>query len=308
MQLTKLTMLGYISKVFLLAPFFIFGNFQDSIQIIDLENVVVKSTRINTTQKQAPLSVTLKSFIEDRNFSSQSSFSDFIKNTPGVFTTSSNNFSQDMRISIRGFGARSAFGIRGIKLIVDGIPETTPDGKGQLDNLPLGLLKSFEVLRGPSASLYGNASGGVIYLNTLDKLKDQKANFKTSLGAYGFQNYQLSTSLDNGKTVALIYANRIKSDGYRINSGFEQNLFNVKVNQLITANSTIQLQLNYTNSPIAEDSGGLTLEDTESSFSQARQRNLDYDTYESIDHFKTGIRWLQSWGSRWGLDLSLIHI
>ena len=87
MQLMKSTMLGYINKLFLLAPFFVFSNLQDSIQIVDLENVVVKSTRINTIQKQAPLSVTLKSFTEDKNFSSQSSFSDFIKNTPGVFTT-----------------------------------------------------------------------------------------------------------------------------------------------------------------------------------------------------------------------------
>ena len=75
---------------------------------------------------------------------------------------------------MRGFGARAAFGIRGIKIVIDGIPETTPDGQGQLDNLPLGMLKSFEVLRGPSASLYGNASGGVIYLNTIDNLPDDQ--------------------------------------------------------------------------------------------------------------------------------------
>ena len=173
MQLMKSTMLGYINKLFLLVPFFVFSNLQDSIQIVDLENVVVKSTRINTYQKQVPLSVTLKSFSEDKNFSSQSSFSDFIKNTPGVFTTSSNNFSQDMRISIRGFGARSAFGIRGIKLIVDGIPETTPDGQSQLDNLPLGLISNIEILRGPNANLYGNSSGGVISINTLTNPNDK---------------------------------------------------------------------------------------------------------------------------------------
>ena len=86
---------------------------------------------------------------------------------------------------MRGFGARAAFGIRGIKIIVDGIPETTPDGQGQLDNLPLGILKNFEVLRGPSASLYGNASGGVIYLNTIDSLLDnQDIQFQYRFGDF----------------------------------------------------------------------------------------------------------------------------
>ena len=160
-------MLGCINKILLLTPFVLFSNVQDSIQKIDLENVIVKSTKINSTIQQAPLSVTLKSFREEKNFNSQSSFSDFIRNTPGLFTSSSNNFSQDLRISIRGFGARSAFGIRGIKLIVDGIPETTPDGQSQLDNLPLGLVSNIEILRGPNANLYGNSSGGVISINTL---------------------------------------------------------------------------------------------------------------------------------------------
>ena len=64
----------------------------------------------------------------------------------------------------------------------------------------------------------------------------------------------------------------------------------------------MQLQLNYTNSPVAEDAGGLTLEETEADRDQARQRNLDYNTYESIDHFKAGLRWQQNWGSQWDLD------
>ena len=228
MQLMKLTMLGYISKVFLLAPFFIFGNFQDSIQIIDLENVVVKSTRINTTQKQAPLSVTLKSFIEDRNFSSQSSFSDFIKNTPGVFTTSSNNFSQDMRISIRGFGARSAFGIRGIKLIVDGIPETTPDGQSQLDNLPLGLISNIEILRGPNANLYGNSSGGVISINTLSNTSDKYYRTSGIFGAYQYQSIQRTRVLDWKNSNLIIHYDKRRSNGYRDQSNYKSSILNLK--------------------------------------------------------------------------------
>ena len=76
-------MLGYINKIFLVFPLFIFSNVQDSIQKIDLDNVIVKSTKINSTIQQAPLSVTLKSFREEKNFNSQSSFSDFTRNTPG---------------------------------------------------------------------------------------------------------------------------------------------------------------------------------------------------------------------------------
>lgn len=81
---------------------------------------------------------------------------------PGVFSLNSDNFAQDLRISIRGFGARSAFGIRGLRLMVDDLPESTPDGQGQVDNLALGLVERVEVVRGPAAGLYGNASGGVV--------------------------------------------------------------------------------------------------------------------------------------------------
>ena len=232
----------------------------------------------------------------------QLSLQEYLVAVPGLFTQNANNYAQDLRISLRGFGARAAFGIRGIKLIVDGIPETTPDGQGQLDNLPLGLLSSVEVLRGPSASLYGNASGGVLYLNTLDQLENETIQLQSRLGAYGFQSYQLNTSLKGEKTVALLHINRTKTDGFRQNSGFEQTLFNIKINHRLSSKSKLQLQLNYTDSPRAEDAGGITLEDTEADWSQARQRNVAYDTYESVNQFKSGLRWQQDWGDQWNLD------
>jgi iron complex outermembrane receptor protein len=284
-------MLGYINKLFLFAPFFVFSNLQDSIQIVDLENVVVKSTRINTTQKQAPLSVTLKSFSENKNFSSQSSFSDFIKNTPGVFTTSSNNFSQDMRISIRGFGARSAFGIRGIKLIVDGIPETTPDGQSQLDNLPLGLISNIEILRGPNANLYGNSSGGVISINTLTKPNDKFYRTSGIFGAYQYQSIQRTRVLDWKNSNLIIHYDKRRSNGYRDQSNYKTSLLNLKyINQLDQSNKIVW-QINYTDSPYAYDPGGLKLSEVEDNRRQARRNNIDYDTYEKVKHLKTGISW-----------------
>jgi iron complex outermembrane receptor protein len=284
-------MLGFINKLFLIVPFFVFSNLQDSIQIVDLENVVVKSTRINTSQKQTSLSVTLKSFSEDKNFSSQSSFSDFIKNTPGVFTTSSNNFSQDLRISIRGFGARSAFGIRGIKLIVDGIPETTPDGQSQLDNLPLGLISNIEILRGPNANLYGNSSGGIISINTFNNPNDKLYRTSGIFGAYQYQSIQRTRVLDWKNSNLIIHYDKRRSNGYRDQSNYKTTIFNLKYINELNQENKIVWQINYTDSPYAYDPGGLKLGEVKENRRQARKNNIDYDTYEKVKHLKTGISW-----------------
>ena len=275
---------------------------QSALATITLSEVALQAPKTETPRNQLPFSLSVQSVDEFQKIYQQLSLQEYLVAVPGLFTQNANNYAQDLRISLRGFGARAAFGIRGIKLIVDGIPETTPDGQGQLDNLPLGLLSSVEVLRGPSASLYGNASGGVLYLNTLDQLENETIQLQSRLGAYGFQSYQLNTSLKGKKTVALLHINRTKTDGFRQNSGFEQTLFNTKIKHRLSSKSKLQLQLNYTDSPRAEDAGGITLEDTEADWSQARQRNVAYDTYESVNQFKSGLRWQQDWGDQWNLD------
>ena len=275
---------------------------QSALATITLSEVALQAPKTETPRNQLPFSLSVQSVDEFQKIYQQLSLQEYLVAVPGLFTQNANNYAQDLRISLRGFGARAAFGIRGIKIIVDGIPETTPDGQGQLDNLPLGLLSSVEVLRGPSASLYGNASGGVLYLNTLDQLENETIQLQSRLGAYGFQSYQLNTSLKGEKTVALLHINRTKTDGFRQNSGFEQTLFNTKIKHRLSSKSTLQLQLNYTDSPRAEDAGGITLEDTEADWSQARQRNVAYDTYESVNQFKSGLRWQQDWGDQWNLD------
>ena len=284
-------MLEYINKLILLIPLALFSNAQDSIQKIDLENIVVKSTKINSSIQETPLSVTLKSFREEKNYNSQSSFADFIKNTPGVFTTSANNFSQDLRISIRGFGARSAFGIRGVKLIVDGIPETTPDGQSQLDNLPLGLVSNIEILRGPNANLYGNSSGGVISINTLSNPSEKYYRYSAIFGAYQYQSIQKTRILDWKTSNLIVHYDKRRSNGYRDQSGYKSSILNLKyINDLDEKNKIIW-QINYTNSPYAFDSGGLNLNEVNEDRRQARKNNIDYDTYESVKQIKTGISW-----------------
>ena len=284
-------MLGYINKIFLVFPLFIYSNGQDSIQKIDLDNVIVKSTKINANTKQIPLSVSIKNFRDEKNYNSQSSFSDFTRNTPGLFTSSSNNFSQDLRISIRGFGARSAFGIRGIKLIVDGIPETTPDGQSQLDNLPLGLVSSVEILRGPNANLYGNSSGGVISINTLTDSSEKYYRNSGIFGAYQYQSLQKTRILDWNNSSLIIHYDKRRSNGYRDQSGYKSNILNLKYINELDNNNKIVWQINHTDSPYAYDAGGLKLSDVENDRRQARKNNIDYDTYEKVKHLKTGVSW-----------------
>ena len=284
-------MLEYINKIFLVFPLFIYSNGQDSIQKIDLDNVIVKSTKINANTKQIPLSVSIKNFRDEKNYNSQSSFSDFTRNTPGLFTSSSNNFSQDLRISIRGFGARSAFGIRGIKLIVDGIPETTPDGQSQLDNLPLGLVSSVEILRGPNANLYGNSSGGVISINTLTDSSEKYYRNSGIFGAYQYQSLQKTRILDWNNSSLIIHYDKRRSNGYRDQSGYKSNILNLKYINELDNNNKIVWQINYTDSPYAYDAGGLKLSDVENDRRQARKNNIDYDTYEKVKHLKTGVSW-----------------
>ena len=253
--------------------------------------MIVKSTKINANTKQIPLSVSIKNFRDEKNYNSQSSFSDFTRNTPGLFTSSSNNFSQDLRISIRGFGARSAFGIRGIKLIVDGIPETTPDGQSQLDNLPLGLVSSVEILRGPNANLYGNSSGGVISINTLTDSSEKYYRNSGIFGAYQYQSLQKTRILDWNNSSLIIHYDKRRSNGYRDQSGYKSNILNLKYINELDNNNKIVWQINYTDSPYAYDAGGLKLSDVENDRRQARKNNIDYDTYEKVKHLKTGVSW-----------------
>ena len=284
-------------------PLLINAQKKTSTSTITLNEVILKSTKTDKSRNLLPLSLSFGDLKNKQTFYQKLSLQEYLISVPGLFTQNANNYAQDLRISLRGFGARAAFGIRGIKIIVDGIPETTPDGQGQLDNLPLAMLKSFEVLRGPSASLYGNASGGVIYLNTIDSLPDnQNIQFQYRFGDFGFKSYEINSFLKGEKTIAVIHLNRTLTNGFRFNSGFEQNIFNTKVNHILSSKSTLQLQLNYTNSPRAQDAGGITLENTETDWRQARQRNIDYDTYESVKQFKTGLKWNQEIGAFWDLE------
>ncbi len=285
-------MSGYISRVIFLLPLFSFGAIQnDTINRINLDEIIVQSAKIISNKKATPLSISSKNLSDDQIFAQQLSLQEYLNNIPGVFTTSANNFSQDLRLSIRGFGARSSFGIRGIKIIVDGIPQTSPDGQTQLDNLPIGIMESLEVIRGPAANLYGNSSGGVITINTISGDGQNKTNYKAIFGAYDYKSVMRLKTFNWDKTDLVIYYDTKESNGYRQFSGFKNKTINLKVSHRFSERSNLVYQLNSTNSPYAYDSGGLNIEEVKQDRTNARQRNIDYKTKETIKHLKTGLSW-----------------
>src|SRR5713101_6124021 len=138
----------------------------DSLKVYTLPPAVVSVTRANPPINKIPQAVELVERAAISQARPTWGLDEALASVPGVYAANRYNFSLDQRISIRGFGARSQFAIRGIKVLLDGVPQTLPDGQGQLTNLELGAADRIEVLRGSASALYGNASGGVISIWT----------------------------------------------------------------------------------------------------------------------------------------------
>lgn len=258
---------------------------------IMLSEVTVSVPRLKTYQNSLSQSFSLRNVSQQQKYVQQLHLGEYVENIPGLFISNTHNYAQDARISIRGFGARAPFGIRGIRLIVDGIPETTPDGQSQVDNINVEILDQIEVLRGVTGVLYGNASGGVIHLKTLESLDDDFLRIGTSLGSFNTKKYQLQGGITSANTTYIFHGSYTQSEGFRDSSGFESQNANLKVVHRFSNKQTLKFIANYALSPYAKDAGGLTLEEVQQNRKQARERNLLFQSEEEIQQGKLGIHY-----------------
>lgn len=254
-----------------------------------LDEIVVTATRRESSLRDVARSVSVVGKERIQIATQQLALDEVLAGVPGLYMQNRYNFSGDLRLSLRGFGARSSFGIRGIRIIVDGIPETLPDGQAGVDSIDMGSAQSVEVLRGPASSLYGNASGGVIAVTSELGTTDPYVEGKIAGGEFGFQQYALKAAGQAGSTDYLLNVTRTELDGYREQSRFRGTALNGRMGIPLNDSDSILLALNLTDQPLAQDPGGINAEQAALDPSSARDANLLYDTDETLQQQRVGI-------------------
>ena len=178
---------------------------------------------------------------------------------PGVVVQNRWNYSVDERLAIRGFGARANFGLRGVKVLLDGVPQTLPDGQSQLNNLDLSLVSRVEVLRGGASALYGNASGGVVsFMTSAVPAQRWLVSARAEGGTFGTSKEELVTGARLGALGGTFALSRFSTDGFRQQSGTEQRRLSLGLDWNGLANTTVTMRLGSADDPHARNPGALT--------------------------------------------------
>ena len=260
-----------------------------------LPPVVVTATRTETPAFDVPASIDRIDGDDVRSGRAQVNISESLGGVPGLQARDRQNYAQDVQISVRGFGARSTFGIRGVRLYVDGIPATLPDGQGQITNVELGSVDHIEVLRGPFSALYGNSSGGVIQVFTEEARGAPRVGTSVSSGSEGLFRFGVKASGTNGTYDTggefgyLVGGSRFHTDGYRDHSAAERRLSNAKLTLHPDADDKFTLVANSVALPQAQDPLGLTRAQVEANPRGVDPSALSFDTRKTVNQTQGGL-------------------
>ena len=272
-----------------------------------VEVVVVSATRVGHTVFDMPAAIDVVDAARIHESQARVNASEALAAVPGLVAQNRQNYAQDLQISSRGFGARSTFGVRGVRLIADGIPASMPDGQGQAATFNLDMAERIEVLRGPFSAIYGNHSGGVIQMFT--RYGEGAPTIETSLTAvsYGTRKADLNAQGKQSGVGYVLDASRFETDGYRAHSAATRDQAFVKLTLEPLANAKLTIVANALRQDDTQDPLGVTWAtyqrdpragETDATDTLVPKRTLAdrYNTRKSIDHTQIGATWEQRFG------------
>jgi iron complex outermembrane recepter protein len=255
--------------------------------------VVVTATRVPQPSLEIPASVDRVYGDEIRQGRAQVNLSESLGRVPGILVQNRQNYAQDLQVQSRGFGARATFGVRGIRLLADGIPASMPDGQGQAATFDLGSAERIEVLRGPFASMYGNASGGVINVETQDGPAEPTLWSDLSAGSFGTWRGAAKFGGQWGRVNGIGDVSHFETDGYRDHSAATREQFNAKLRIGLQEKSSITLVANGLDQPDTQDPLGLNRADYQANPKQVTPNAILFNTRKSIEHAQLGATFSQ---------------
>lgn len=208
---------------------------------------------------------------------------------PGVTALDRRNWAQDPQLSIRGFGARATFGVRGVRLLQDGIPLTMPDGQGQASSIDLRALERIEVLRGPLAQLHGNAAGGVVQLFSRRGAAPGEAGVEWVSGSDGLSRRALHASGAPGGVSAAFDAAWLATDGWRAHSAAQRRVAGLLLERVAASGTRTTLVAHDFDQPTALDPGGLTRAQFEADPRQASPASVAQRARKTVSQRQAGV-------------------
>ena len=272
-----------------------------------LAPIEVESVRLNTEVLTTPAAVDVTEAQDIQQGRAKAQLDSALNRTPGVYANNGSNFAQNLRISIRGFGARSAFGVRGVRVRVDGIPETLPDGQAQTDSIDLGAVERLEVIRGPFSALYGNATGGVVDITTTTPASGPVDRGELTLGSYGYRRIEAATAHERGDWGYALTASQLDLDGYRENSEVKKQQLTGKLERRVGATGTLRLITRILDAPDTQDPGGVTLEQARADRRAARDANIAFDSRQYASQQTVGLVYEDQLSDRQSYEANLFY-